>query len=68
MTAVAAECKIQRHHPEWSNVYNTTQIKWTTHKPAGLSSKDVHMARFCDEAAGEFGEVRDEGKGEGQGK
>lgn len=57
MNRIADECKAQKHHPEWSNVYNRTTIKWTTHKPEGLSSKDVHMAKFCDDAAREMGEI-----------
>lgn len=61
MNTVASECKTAKHHPEWSNVYNKTHILWTTHKPLGLSSLDVRMARFCDKAAGEHGEL---GEGE----
>ena len=57
MNRVATECKRQRHHPEWSNVYNKLHIRWTTHSPKGLSSKDTSMARFCDEAAKEFDEL-----------
>ncbi|PQE24276.1 pterin-4-alpha-carbinolamine dehydratase family protein [Rutstroemia sp. NJR-2017a BVV2] len=62
MNVVAEECKVQKHHPEWSNillpssadteeVYNTTFIRWTTHSPPGLSEKDLVMAKFCDEQA-----------------
>ncbi|KAG4431920.1 hypothetical protein IFR05_012590 [Cadophora sp. M221] len=61
MNIVASECVVQKHHPEWSNVYNTTFIRWTTHSPPGLSEKDVLMARFCDEKAAECGEVVTEG-------
>ena len=57
MTAVATECKKAKHHPEWTNVYNKTHIRWTTHNPAGLSSKDTTMAKFCDEVGVRFGEV-----------
>ncbi|KUJ14434.1 transcriptional coactivator/pterin dehydratase [Mollisia scopiformis] len=64
MNQIAPECVKQKHHPEWSNVYNTTYIRWTTHSPPGLSEKDVLMARFCDERARECGEVEGEGKGE----
>lgn len=56
MNIVAAECAVKKHHPEWSNVYNTTFIRWTTHSPPGLSEKDVAMARYCDEQAGICGE------------
>ncbi|KAI1304484.1 transcriptional coactivator/pterin dehydratase [Xylaria venustula] len=62
MTAVALQCKLKNHHPEWSNVYNTTHIRWTTHNPEGLSAKDVELARLCDALARDFGEVvSDEG-------
>lgn len=57
MTHVASECKKQKHHPEWTNVYNHTRIRWTTHKPEGLSRRDTSMARFCDEAGEQFEEV-----------
>jgi 4a-hydroxytetrahydrobiopterin dehydratase len=64
MNQVAAECKKTKHHPEWSNVYNKTHIRWTTHNPEGLSSKDTHMAKFCDGAAREFNELEvQEGEG-----
>ncbi len=58
MNSIASECKAQKHHPEWSNVYNTTFIRWTSHSPSGLSEKDVVMASFCDEKAVEFSELR----------
>jgi 4a-hydroxytetrahydrobiopterin dehydratase len=60
MNAVAAECKKQKHHPEWTNVFNKTHIRWTTHNPEGLSRKDTEMARFCDEAGKQFGEAEPE--------
>lgn len=77
MSEIAAECnKPQvRHHPEWSNVYNFTRVRWTTHWPEGISGKDLEMARFCDEVARRWGEVEDgeedvveEGKGEKKGE
>ncbi|KAI5463241.1 pterin 4 alpha carbinolamine dehydratase-domain-containing protein [Mariannaea sp. PMI_226] len=60
MTSVSLQCKIQNHHPEWSNVYNTTFIRWTTHNPAGLSDKDITMAAKCDALAAELGELAPE--------
>ncbi|TKA82061.1 hypothetical protein B0A55_01502 [Friedmanniomyces simplex] len=54
---VAAECKVQRHHPEWTNIFTRTHIKWTTHNPKGLSHKDTYMAKFCDEVATKRGEL-----------
>lgn len=59
MNHVAAECKKQKHHPEWTNIYNQTRVRWTTHNPEGLSAKDTQMARFCDEAARQFGEIEE---------
>lgn len=57
MNHIAVECKMQKHHPEWTNIYNKTHIRWTTHNPEGLSNKDTNMARFCDEAGEQFGEL-----------
>ncbi|KAK3398168.1 pterin 4 alpha carbinolamine dehydratase-domain-containing protein [Sordaria brevicollis] len=56
MTAVSLQCKLKNHHPEWSNVFNTTFIRWTTHVPKGLSSKDIELAAICDSLAKDFGE------------
>jgi 4a-hydroxytetrahydrobiopterin dehydratase len=64
MNVVAEECKVKKHHPEWSNVYNTTFIRWTTHLPPGLSAKDIEMAQFCDEQALVFGELMPESQEE----
>ncbi|KAK7747757.1 hypothetical protein SLS62_008901 [Diatrype stigma] len=63
MTAVSLQCKIKNHHPEWSNVYNTTYIRWTTHNPQGLSAKDIELAAICDSLARDFGEVVEESGG-----
>lgn len=51
MNHVAGVCKAQRHHPEWSNVYNQVFVRWTTHNPPGLSKKDLKMAEACDRFA-----------------
>lgn len=67
MNAVADECKVKRHHPEWSNVYSTAFIRWTTHSPPGLSAKDIEMARFCDEQALVFAELVPECQEGGEG-
>ncbi|KAI0890448.1 transcriptional coactivator/pterin dehydratase [Annulohypoxylon maeteangense] len=63
MTAVSLQCKLKNHHPEWSNVYNTTYIRWTTHNPKGLSTKDVELAAICDGLAKDFGEIIEEASG-----
>ncbi|CEJ84373.1 hypothetical protein VHEMI03457 [[Torrubiella] hemipterigena] len=60
MTAVSLQCKLKNHHPEWSNVYNTTFIRWTTHSPKGLSEKDITLASLCDAIAKDFGELEPE--------
>lgn len=66
MNRVAEQAGRSRHHPEWSNVYNTTFIRWTTHSPPGLSMLDCEMATFCDQAAAQLGEVLDDGPAETQ--
>ncbi|KAF7542490.1 hypothetical protein G7046_g10161 [Stylonectria norvegica] len=57
MTAVSLQCKVKNHHPEWSNVYSTTFVRWTTHDPQGLSEKDITLAAVCDALAADFGEL-----------
>ncbi|KAJ4392825.1 hypothetical protein N0V85_006818, partial [Neurospora sp. IMI 360204] len=41
-------------------VFNTTFIRWTTHVPKGLSSKDIELATICDSLARDFGETEPE--------
>ncbi|ESZ94191.1 pterin-4-alpha-carbinolamine dehydratase family protein [Sclerotinia borealis F-4128] len=48
MKKVAAKSKIERHHPEWCNIYNILFIRWTTHDPPGLTDTDILMAKYCD--------------------
>ncbi len=51
MNVVAAECKVQKHHPEWSNVYNKVEITLSTHEAKGLTERDVKLATFISAAA-----------------
>ncbi|KAF4126812.1 4a-hydroxytetrahydrobiopterin dehydratase [Geosmithia morbida] len=41
-------------------VYNTAFIRWTTHHPKGLSTKDLELAAACDSIARDFGELEPE--------
>ena len=51
MTRVALAAEKHDHHPEWSNVYNRVEILLTTHDAAGLSWRDLELARLIDEYA-----------------
>ncbi len=45
MTSVAMIAEKQNHHPEWSNVYNTVNIKLTTHDAGNIiTDKDKKLA------------------------
>jgi 4a-hydroxytetrahydrobiopterin dehydratase len=50
-----AECALfaekTDHHPEWSNVYRTVEVKLSTHSVKGLSQLDFDLAAFMDKAA-----------------
>ena len=50
MTQVALAAEKRNHHPEWFNVYNRVAITLTTHDAPGLSTSDVELARFIDQA------------------
>lgn len=52
MTKVAIVAERSNHHPEWRNVYGTVVVELTTHDAGGITSRDVALARACDEFAG----------------
>jgi len=52
MTRVALKADKMDHHPEWSNVYNRVEIVLTTHDANGVTTKDIELARFMDDATG----------------
>lgn len=51
MTRVAMKAETMNHHPEWSNVYSTVEIRLSTHDANGLSILDAELARFIDSIA-----------------
>ena len=53
MARVALVAEKADHHPEWFNVYNRVEVVLTTHDAGGVTDKDVALARFMDEIAGE---------------
>lgn len=50
MTQIAITAEKRNHHPEWRNVYHRVHITWTTHDAGGLTTNDIAMARYCDQA------------------
>lgn len=48
MTRVALIAEAMDHHPEWSNVYNSVDIRLTTHDAGGLTDLDREMAKRID--------------------
>ncbi|KAJ2910363.1 Pterin-4-alpha-carbinolamine dehydratase 2 [Coemansia aciculifera] len=51
MTLVALKAEKMDHHPEWFNVYNRVDVTLSTHDCQGLSSRDIALAEFIDQAA-----------------
>jgi 4a-hydroxytetrahydrobiopterin dehydratase len=50
MTQIALAAEKHNHHPEWSNVYNSVTMTWTTHDAGGLTERDLRLARIADGA------------------
>lgn len=49
MTRVAFLAEAHRHHPNWSNVYNTVEIELTTHDAGNtVTEKDHKLAKAID--------------------
>ena len=52
MTRVALVAECMRHHPEWSNTYNTVHIALSTHDAGGrVTEKDLKLAEAINRLA-----------------
>lgn len=49
MTRIAFECEAQGHHPDWTNVYNTLNIRLNTHEADGVTEKDFVLAKSIED-------------------
>ncbi|XP_076269005.1 pterin-4a-carbinolamine dehydratase [Rhynchophorus ferrugineus] len=52
MTRVAIKADKMNHHPEWFNVYNKVNITLSTHDSNGLTKRDINLANFMEDVAG----------------
>jgi len=49
MTRVALEAEKMDHHPSWTNVYNTVEIRLSTHDAGDIvTEKDRKLAKKID--------------------
>ncbi len=48
MTRVAMAAEKLDHHPEWTNVYKTIDVKLSTHDAKGLTDLDFRLAKQMD--------------------
>ncbi len=44
MTACALRIQEMDHHPEWSNVYGSVEVRLVTHDAGGVTQRDVDLA------------------------
>jgi len=51
MATAALGIEKMNHHPEWSNVYNRVGVDLMTHDSAGITHKDIELARLLDAVA-----------------
>jgi len=45
MSRVALAAEKMDHHPDWSNVYRTVEVRLNTHDAGGLTALDFDLAR-----------------------
>ena len=45
MTRAALAAEKMDHHPDWSNVYKTVDVRLNTHDAGGLTALDFDLAR-----------------------
>ncbi|KAK1147961.1 hypothetical protein N8T08_000477 [Aspergillus melleus] len=63
VNVVASQSAAEKHHPTMTVRIGSVDVHWTTHRPRGLTDKDLTMAQHCDEAAEMMGSVdQDKGK------
>jgi 4a-hydroxytetrahydrobiopterin dehydratase len=55
MTRAALVAEKINHHPEWSNVYKTVDVRLATHDAGGLTELDLKLARTMDKIAATMG-------------
>jgi 4a-hydroxytetrahydrobiopterin dehydratase len=54
MTRVALIAEKMDHHPDWRNVYNTVEIRLSTHSAGNtITDKDRQLAQAIDRLLGE---------------
>jgi 4a-hydroxytetrahydrobiopterin dehydratase len=48
MNRIAFECEALNHHPEWTNIYNTLEIRLVTHDVNGVTDLDFQLATIIN--------------------
>lgn len=49
MSKVAILAEKNNHHPEWFNVYNKVDVRFSTHDSGGITEKDFKMAQLIND-------------------
>ncbi len=51
MTKAALVAEKMNHHPEWSNVYGSVDVRLSTHDAGGITERDIKLAKAMDRFA-----------------
>ncbi len=55
MTEVAFHAELQNHHPNWYNVYNTVEIRLSTHDAGNVvTDQDYKLANTIDKVFAKY--------------
>ena len=50
MTRAALAAERLNHHPDWSNSYNTVEVRLSTHSAKGVTELDLKFAKKMNES------------------
>lgn len=49
MVRASRQIDAMDHHPQWTNVFNSVDVRLTSHDAGGVTERDVELAHILDD-------------------